>query len=61
MHWREFGGLSPIGEHPEGQLATLQWTFANGESPIGEERVTPLSGIDQYKECPERHETDTKN
>jgi hypothetical protein len=50
MYWRKFGGLSPIGECPEVELAEVQWTFANGESPvgeslIGEERATPQNEL----------------
>ncbi len=47
VYWREYSGLSPIGEGHEGILAKVQWTFANdqsliGESFIGEIRVSPL-------------------
>ena len=36
VYWRKYSGLSPIGESHEGILAKVQWTFANGESLIGE-------------------------
>ena len=36
MYWRKYSGLSPIGEISEDVLAKVQWTFANGERPIGE-------------------------
>jgi hypothetical protein len=46
--WRKYGGLSPIGETPGGVLAKVQWTFANGESPIGESLIgeIPISLLD---------------
>jgi len=39
LYWRKYGGLSPIGEVPGGVLAKVQWTFAIGESPIGESLI----------------------
>ncbi len=39
VHWRKYGGLSPIGEIPGGVLAKVRWTFAIGESPIGESLI----------------------
>jgi hypothetical protein len=29
VHWRKYGGLSPIGESHESILAKVQWTLAN--------------------------------
>ncbi len=39
VYWRKYGGLSPIGEIPGGVLAKVRWTFAIGESPIGESLI----------------------
>ncbi|CAF4290143.1 unnamed protein product, partial [Rotaria socialis] len=38
-YWRKYSGLSPIGEVPPNVLVKVQWTFANGESPIGESLI----------------------
>ncbi|CAM4953661.1 unnamed protein product [Rotaria socialis] len=38
-YWRKYSGLSPIGEAPPNVLVKVQWTFANGESPIGESLI----------------------
>ncbi|CAF4530368.1 unnamed protein product, partial [Rotaria magnacalcarata] len=34
-----YSGLSPIGEAPPNVLVKVQWTFAIGESPIGESLI----------------------
>ncbi|CAM4855354.1 unnamed protein product [Rotaria socialis] len=38
-YWRKYSGLSPIGEAPPNVLVKVQWTFAIGESPIGESLI----------------------
>ncbi len=49
MYCRKYSGLSPIGEIPGGALAKVRWTFAIGESPIGESLIgeIPVSRIDR--------------
>jgi hypothetical protein len=39
LYWRKYSGLSPIGKIPGGVLAKVQWTFAIGESHIGENLI----------------------
>jgi hypothetical protein len=34
VHWRNYNGLSPIGEIPGGVLAKVQWTFASCHETI---------------------------
>ena len=47
-YWRKYSGLSPIVEAPPNVLVKVQWTFANGENPIGESLIG---------EIPEPHPT----
>jgi hypothetical protein len=39
LYRRKYSGLSPIGETPGDILAKVQWTFAIGESHIGENLI----------------------
>jgi hypothetical protein len=39
VYWRNYNGLSPIGESRGGILAKVKWTFAIGECPIGESLI----------------------
>jgi hypothetical protein len=48
-YWRKYSEVSPIGEIPRDILTKVRWTFANGESSIGENFIGEIPESQKYE------------